>query len=473
MGLLGDSWDDPKTQATLMMAAGLMGGGGFGQALGRGIQGYSEVLSKDAERQAQKAYREAQVEQLKSQAAENRMKVEQQQSMQGLLGSIFSPKQTPQAQAGDAYMPGAPSAGLTSPGGLENATPDQIAMLKARGVDLSSIWEKAKTGLVQDAGKWYMNPLTNQREYIADPTKGLGVSGGQVVGLPGFTQANAAIKGAEAEAVEGAKARFDPVQVRGNDGAMELRPRSQVVGQQPVQQGFAGLTPNQRQMIQADISKNGNPNPTIAPNWDYGQQQPQRFAVTPTDADRVAQEAALVAARDGAAAGVKRETTQKDESKRYGQFSEASNRAIDLLKQGPTGSGFGSLVDSGAAFFGKSTKGAEVSEQLKTVAGWLVSNVPRMEGPQSNVDVMNYQVMAGNVGNEKLPVEQRLAAAQEVKRLQDKYAALNGGSVQTQSSQDAVPLPPNPSAQSLKPGTVYDTPKGLAEWDGFRFKKVQ
>ena len=440
MGLLGDSWDDPKTQATLMMAAGLMGGGGFGQALGRGIQGYSEVLSKDAERQAQKAYREAQVEQLKSQAAENRMKVEQQQSMQGLLGSIFSPKQTPQAQAGDAYMPGAPSAGLTSLGGLENATPDQIAMLKARGVDLSSIWEKAKTGIKQDANAWYIDPRTGERRYSADLSKGFDFVNGQAVGIPNFPQVNAQIEGAKAEAVEGAKARFDPVQVRGNDGAMELRPRSQVVGQQPMQQGFAGLTPNQRQMIQADIAKNGNPNPTISPNWDYGQQQPQRFAVTPTDEQRVAQEAAVVAARGTAEADVKRASTQKDESKRYGQFSEASGRAIDLLKQGPTGSGFGSLVDSGAAFFGKSTKGAEVSEQLKTVAGWLVSNVPRMEGPQSNVDVMNYQVMAGNVGNEKLPVEQRLAAAQEVKRLQDKYAALNGGSVPTQSSPSKVPM---------------------------------
>ena len=440
MGLLGDDWNDPKTQATLMMAAGLMGGGGFGQALGRGIQGYSEVLSKDAERQAQKAYREAQIEQLKSQAAENRMKVEQQQSMQGLLGSIFSPKQTPQAQAGDAYMPGAPSAGLTSLGGLENATPDQIAMLKARGVDLSSIWEKAKTGIKQDANAWYIDPRTGERRYSADLSKGFDFVNGQAVGIPNFPQVNAQIEGAKAEAVEGAKARFDPVQVRGNDGAMELRPRSQVVGQQPMQQGFAGLTPNQRQMIQADIAKNGNPNPTISPNWDYGQQQPQRFAVTPTDEQRVAQEAAVVAARGTAEADVKRASTQKDESKRYGQFSEASGRAIDLLKQGPTGSGFGSLVDSGAAFFGKSTKGAEVSEQLKTVAGWLVSNVPRMEGPQSNVDVMNYQVMAGNVGNEKLPVEQRLAAAQEVKRLQDKYAALNGGSVPTQSSPSKVPM---------------------------------
>ena len=35
MGLLGDSWDDPKTQAALNLAAGLLSGGNFGQALGK------------------------------------------------------------------------------------------------------------------------------------------------------------------------------------------------------------------------------------------------------------------------------------------------------------------------------------------------------------------------------------------------------------------------------------------------------
>ena len=44
MGLLGDSWDDPKTQAALNLAAGLLSGGNFGQALGRGLAGYSDTL---------------------------------------------------------------------------------------------------------------------------------------------------------------------------------------------------------------------------------------------------------------------------------------------------------------------------------------------------------------------------------------------------------------------------------------------
>lgn len=53
MGLLGDSWDDPKTQAALSLAAGLLSGGNFGQSLGRGLQGYQQSMSS-AEEAAQR-----------------------------------------------------------------------------------------------------------------------------------------------------------------------------------------------------------------------------------------------------------------------------------------------------------------------------------------------------------------------------------------------------------------------------------
>jgi len=50
-GLLGDTWDDPKTQAVMSLAAGLLGGGNFGQALGRGLGGYQETMG-NAKKQA-------------------------------------------------------------------------------------------------------------------------------------------------------------------------------------------------------------------------------------------------------------------------------------------------------------------------------------------------------------------------------------------------------------------------------------
>lgn len=37
----------------------------------------------------------------------------------------------------------------------------------------------------------------------------------------------------------------------------------------------------------------------------------------------------------------------------------------------------------------------------------------------------------------------------------------------------ATPLPQNPSAANLKRGVVYDTPRGAAQWDGFKFNLVK
>jgi hypothetical protein len=58
-GLFGDSWSDPKTFASLNLAAGLLGGGNFGQALGRGLQGYSGTMADAEDRAARKEDRAA------------------------------------------------------------------------------------------------------------------------------------------------------------------------------------------------------------------------------------------------------------------------------------------------------------------------------------------------------------------------------------------------------------------------------
>jgi hypothetical protein len=85
------------------------------------------------------------------------------------------------------------------------------------------------------------------------------------------------------------------------------------------------------------------------------------------------------------------------------------------------------MVDAGAGLFGKSFKSADVASQLETLGGWMVSNVPRMEGPQSDFDVKNYRTMAGMVGDKTKPLSQRLAALDTLEQLQQKYAHLNGG----------------------------------------------
>jgi hypothetical protein len=57
--MFGTDWNDPKTMATLNMAAGLLGGGNFGQALGRGLQGYSGTMADAEDRAGRKEDRAA------------------------------------------------------------------------------------------------------------------------------------------------------------------------------------------------------------------------------------------------------------------------------------------------------------------------------------------------------------------------------------------------------------------------------
>lgn len=124
---------------------------------------------------------------------------------------------------------------------------------------------------------------------------------------------------------------------------------------------------------------------------------------------------------------VKRDNDRQGAVKLSTQIQSVADQAQRLLDKKPTGSGIGSLVDAGLSFVGQPSESGTAASQLETLSGWLVSNVPRMEGPQSNVDVLNYQTMAGKVGDRTQTVEARKAALQTMLDLQKKYAELNGG----------------------------------------------
>ena len=90
-----------------------------------------------------------------------------------------------------------------------------------------------------------------------------------------------------------------------------------------------------------------------------------------------------------------------------------------------TGSGLGAVRDAAGRMVGVSTEASKNASKLETLAGWMVANVPRMEGPQSNIDVENYKTMAARVGNRELPNDERLAALETLEKLQRKYSEQN------------------------------------------------
>ena len=99
----------------------------------------------------------------------------------------------------------------------------------------------------------------------------------------------------------------------------------------------------------------------------------------------------------------------------------------ELLLGGASGGAAAAVGNMVAGSVGYGTKGAAANAALKTIGGQLTSKMPRMEGPQSNVDVRLYEQMAGDVANEYLPVSVRLAAIKQVRRLNQKYSSNPSG----------------------------------------------
>jgi len=100
----------------------------------------------------------------------------------------------------------------------------------------------------------------------------------------------------------------------------------------------------------------------------------------------------------------------------------AITQLADVTKDGglidqSTGSGAGQLVDVGAGFFGKATKGSIAIGKLAPIADLVLKMVPRFEGPQSDKDTKSYKEAAGQLANPSLPTEIRKEAGKTVLRL--------------------------------------------------------
>lgn len=101
---------------------------------------------------------------------------------------------------------------------------------------------------------------------------------------------------------------------------------------------------------------------------------------------------------------------------------ELVKMARDLLP-GATGSGIGASTDAAGRFFGITSEGGKRAAQLEALGGQLVMKMPRMEGPQSNLDQLLYREMAGKIGDRTVPVAEREAALKTVEGLYQKYGS--------------------------------------------------
>jgi hypothetical protein len=96
--------------------------------------------------------------------------------------------------------------------------------------------------------------------------------------------------------------------------------------------------------------------------------------------------------------------------------------ASQILSSGLPSSGrLESMATGVKEFFGSESEQAKQDSKLTILAQKLTSQVPRFEGPQSNVDVASYQAAAGDLGNSNKTIGSRLAAAQTLIDLNKKY----------------------------------------------------
>jgi hypothetical protein len=109
------------------------------------------------------------------------------------------------------------------------------------------------------------------------------------------------------------------------------------------------------------------------------------------------------------------------ESKRGLNVLDLAARAKAILPKASSGA-ISSLFTLATDAAGIPTNSSAADAQLKVIGAGLTASVPRMEGPQSNTDLMEYKVAAANVANGNIPIKTRLEALKIVVDLNEKYA---------------------------------------------------
>jgi hypothetical protein len=217
----------------------------------------------------------------------------------------------------------------------------------------------------------------------------------------------------------------------------------------------AQMTPYQQAQIDLDRDKMNAPK-TMSP---YEQErikiERQKLSAPKPDAGPLVQVAGpdgkpMFATRDEArgkqayVAPTAANTAPSAQQKKLGDAKDVTDiiAIAEPLIAKATNSYIGAGADQVARAFGKSTEGGAAISQLKAIQAALMLKMPRMEGPQSNLDVQLYREAAGQIGDPTVPAENKLAALNAVKQIQAKYIENAGGGAALQATQAAPAVAP-------------------------------
>jgi hypothetical protein len=100
---------------------------------------------------------------------------------------------------------------------------------------------------------------------------------------------------------------------------------------------------------------------------------------------------------------------------------DLARRAQSILPQATSGA-ISNLFTMATDAAGIPTNKSAADAQLQVISAGLTANVPRMEGPQSNTDLLEYKRAAANVADKNIPYQTRMKALETVISLNEKYA---------------------------------------------------
>jgi hypothetical protein len=459
MGFLSDLFPNADASTALGLLGSQMAGGNFAQ----GLLAANQHLAEAPDRAMARQLRQAQIAETLAQGDERKQRMELArrtlERQDALLNGGGSGGMSP-----GAFAPSADGMGPMLPQGAAPQAGGLIAQARALGIPESAI----QSDVVFNGGKGISDMLFKRGTPSMKVSNGFAYDENRLnagflpqlnvsqdgktsmvqidprTGLPLVSAPSGALNtyAGYRNIDESAKANFDPVTVTPQGQNPQMTSRGALMRNPQVQGGIpAGADAGRAEILNQEVTKaqaqlqaalrGGDTTAAQRATNDLTALNRELKALGGTSRATVGMplqsDAEKTKAVKDAEAESGRDATMQKGAANSRDTLNYIKEARALFKKGPTNSGVGALIDAGASAFGMSTPGADAAAQLDTLSGWMVSNVPRMEGPQSNFDVQNYKIMAGMVGDKTKPLSQRLAALDTLERLQNKYAHLNGG----------------------------------------------
>jgi hypothetical protein len=128
----------------------------------------------------------------------------------------------------------------------------------------------------------------------------------------------------------------------------------------------------------------------------------------------------------------------KNQKNAKDSFDLMKSASTLLSSEAPSSGRLSNITTGVGEFFGVGGKASQADAQLNLLSGALTMKQPRFEGPQSQMDVLLYQKLAGDLGNPNIPIASRLATINQMVDLQKKYYPEgNWDSILTKTQSDA------------------------------------